>query len=252
VQLTATKNRHVWVLRFLGDDRMNILTPQLLEDLTSKVAEAARIPDLRVLIFAGGPANFSAGIDLHQMRAISDEEYQRFLDTEFALMEAVERLPFITIAAINGAWIGNSAELALACDYRVVHQDAKFGLPEVRVGFIAPVQRLATYVGRGVATEILFESRILDTDSAHALGLVSAIAADQDACDTALGLAEKYAALAPVAIRVTKSVLQSAYGEPGRLSEREIAGACETYRSADFREGSAAILERRSPSFTGS
>ena len=251
VNLTPTVNPHVWTLRFIGANKMNVLTPQMLEDLAARVHELPSIPDVRVLIFAGGPANFSAGVDLDQMRSVSDEDYRAFLETEFALMEAIERLPLITVAAINGAWIGNSAELALACDYRVVNRNSKFGLPEVRVGFIAPAQRLCTYIGRGKATEILYESKILDAESALALGLVTAISEEPDAYDAATQMAERYASLAPVAVRVTKAAIQSAYGEPGRLSSLEIAGAYETFKSADFREGSAAILERRAPQFAG-
>ena len=106
---------------------------------------------MRVLVITGTATVFSGGADLNDLNALDDEAYRHYIATEYRLFAEVEDLPLVTVAVIAGPCIGNGTELALACDVRICAADARIGLPEMQVGFVAPAQRLTRYVGIGQA-----------------------------------------------------------------------------------------------------
>jgi len=159
------------------------------------------------------------------------------------------------IAAVNGAAVGWGMELAIMADIRVASEKARFGELFVKRGLccdVAGLARLAQLVGREVAAELLFTGRIVDAEAARHLGLVSRVVPHDDLLPTALGLAEEIAANPPLAVQRIKAGLRTAldpdWDELGRWVSSSLG---ELFQTADHREGVAAFLEKRDPSYTG-
>jgi enoyl-CoA hydratase/carnithine racemase len=247
VTLDRTPDGHVAILRFTGDHPMNVFTLDTLEALRAQVAAVAADRAVRVLILMGKEAVFSGGADLTYLGALDDDEYRRYIATEYALFAEVEALPLVTVAAIAGPCVGNATELALACDFRICAGDARIGLPEMRVGFAAPAQRLTAYLGIGRAKELIYSGRLLAAREALDLGLVTTVT------DDLVGELEKasarYASWSAHAFAHTKQGIQRCYARAFDAEER--AAAFATFRGPDFAEGAAAALAGRRPAFTG-
>lgn len=253
VTLDRTDDGTVATLRFAGEHPLNVLDAETLEALLDGVREVAADRTVRVLVVTGRDDVFSGGADLPHLAALDDDAYRHYLATEYTLFAELEDLPLITVAVIAGACVGNGAEMALCCDFRICSAEVRIGLPEMRVGFVAPAQRLARLVGMGRAKEILYGGRLLPAAEALDLGLVTTVA-DDLAAEAARATA-RYASYAPYALPFTKAGVHRAYGlEPGsgagRLDASEQAAAYATFRGPDFPEGSAAALAGRRPSFT--
>lgn len=253
VTLERSSDGQVATLRFASDHPLNVLDTPTLEDLLTRVREVAADRAIRVLLVTGAGAVFSGGADLNDLNRLDDDAYRHYIATEYRLFAEVEALPLVTVAVIAGACVGNGTELALACDFRICATDTRIGLPEMRVGFVAPAQRLSCYVGLGKAKELLYGGRLLPADEALGLGLVTAVT--DDLAGEADRAARRYAGYAPTALAVTKRGLHRCYGidadPPGRAFDaHEQAAAFATFRGPDYAEGSAATLEGRRPVFT--
>jgi enoyl-CoA hydratase/carnithine racemase len=250
VELERREDGRIARLRFSSTHRMNVMTLDTLERMLAAVDEIARDPDLRVLVVAGGDDVFSGGADLEMMRGLSDEAYKAYVATEYELFRKLEALPCLTVAALAGPCIGNAAEIALACDFRIARADLRFGYPELIVAFVAPAQRLSQYVGIGKAKELIYEGKLLRAEEAERLGLVTAVV-DGDLDAAVEEAAERYARIAPFSVPLTKEGIHRCYGLPGRYDALEASAAFATFKSEDFQEGANAALERRRPEFAG-
>jgi len=240
-------------LRFDSDHRANVFTTGMLHDLVEQVRSIAKADHLpRTLVLAGRDDMFSGGADLATIREMTESQYVEYIDTEYALFRLVETLPCATVAMLGGACIGNGAELALACDFRIAGEGLKFGLPELAVGFIGPTQRLTRYLGIGRAKELLFESSVLKAPRALELGLVTRVVPDAELRGATEAAANQYAAIAPIALELTKARLDDEFGYSEDRDRQERLEALRTFQSDDFREGADAVLSRRKPLFTGS
>jgi enoyl-CoA hydratase/carnithine racemase len=255
--MTVTLDRNpdgtIATLRFASDHPMNVFTVDTLEALRKKVAEVAADRDVRVLVLTGKDTVFSGGADLGYLSSLDDDGYKHYIATEYALFAEVEDLPLITVAAIAGPCVGNATELALACDFRICAADVRIGLPEMKVGFVSPAQRLTAYVGLGKAKELIYGGRLVPAAEALELGLVTAVTDDLAA--EVEKAAQRYAAYSAYALPLTKLGIHRCYGlagdGPGRTYDaEEQAAAFATFRGPDYAEGAAAALEGRRPRFT--
>lgn len=250
VTLRRTSGGNVAWLRFASDHPANVITAELLERFLEAV-DALEADPPRVLVVSGRDDVFSGGADLGSLRAMSDDAYRAYIAAEYRLFRRVDLLPFVTIAVVAGPCIGNAAELALACDLRLAAESARIGFPEPRVGFVAPAQRLTRFVGIGRAKELLYTGAVLRAAQAQAEGLVTAVAADDRLAHATEEMVATYASYAPVALRLTKEGVGRAYGVSDDHDEAERSAAFATFKTDDFREGSAAALERRQANFNG-
>ncbi|MCD2194736.1 enoyl-CoA hydratase/isomerase family protein [Actinomycetospora endophytica] len=253
VTLERSDDGQVATLRFASGHPLNVLDSPTLDDLLARVRELAADRTIRVLLITGSESVFSGGADLRDLGGLDDDAYRHYIATEYRLFAEVEALPLITVAVIAGPCVGNGAELALACDFRICATDTRIGLPEMRVGFVSPAQRLATYVGIGKAKELLYGGRLLPAAEALELGLVTTVT--DDLPGETERAARRWAGCAPTALAITKAGLHRCYGidadPPGRTFDaQEQAAAFATFRGPDFAEGSAAALEGRRPVFT--
>ncbi len=235
----------------------NRLTREVFAALEEIVRGLAADEDTQVLVITGGGSEFfSMGILNPVVRArYSKAEILELVRTANRLYDALETLPQIVIAALNGAARAGAAELSLACDIRLAAAHATFALPEARWGGApgagGPV-RLPALVGRARALEILCTGRELDAAEMERVGLVLAVHPADRLLPEAHALAARIAASGPLAVRAAKRIvstrLLSGFGEARALSDA-LRHAFEWSR--DVEEGAAAHREGRAPRFTG-
>ena len=211
VRLDYSEDKQVAWLRFESEHRANVFTIGMLRDLLAAVEELRDGKQPRVLVIAGRDNVFSGGADLRSIQAMSDDDYKTYIETEYKLFALIDTLPFATVAMLTGACIGNGAELALACDFRIASDTTRFGMPEMAVGFIAPTQRIARFLPLGRAKDFLFGSKLLDATSALELGLFTTVVPSDVLVAETEKAAAKYATIAPIALRLTKQGLQRSY-----------------------------------------
>jgi len=206
-----------------------------------------------VLSGAGGKA-FAAGTDMTQFRAF--ETPQDALDYEGQInnvLDAVERCPLPTIAAINGACTGGGASIAAACDLRIASASLKFGFPIAKtLGnclAAANLERLSDLVGAGRVREMVFTARLMTAEEAQSVGLVGEVLADEASLlARAEELADHIGAMAPLTLRATKEAMRRNRAAT-QVDDTDLITMC--YMSEDFRTGMEAFLGKTKPEWKG-
>jgi enoyl-CoA hydratase/carnithine racemase len=246
--------RHVVLHR---PEKRNALSSAVIAQLGEALRAAAADPAVRCVVLRGEGAMFSSGMDTADLAAVADDPkpLRVWRDGILAIWNLCEDMAKPTIAQIHGACLGGAAELALACDLRVMAADAVIGLVETRVGLIPDLggcSRLPALVGLGRAKELILASRLVDGTEAERIGLVNRVApaAELDAATDAL--AAELLACAPLAVGLAKGVLNAA-ARPAlaQTLEQEVAAQELCVTSEDFGEAMGALAERRPPQFQG-
>ncbi|MFB9688902.1 crotonase/enoyl-CoA hydratase family protein [Amycolatopsis plumensis] len=223
----------------------NAVNAAVAAQLAAALDELESDPALRAGVLTGAENTFSAGMDL---KAALQGESPEIPGRGFGgLTEAELSKPLI--AAVEGFAMGGGFELALGCDLIVAAEDAQFGLPEVKRGLIAAgggVIRLPKRIPHHLAMEFLFTGEPVTGRRAGELGLVNRVTAPGDAAAVAVGLAEKLAENAPLALAAVKKIVRAA--DPAAAQREEIKNLMQ---SKDVREGMTAFAERRAPKWTG-
>lgn len=233
----------------------NALTFGMYERLAQLCRDMPTDGSVRAVVISGaGGKAFAAGTDMTQFRAF--ETPQDALDYEHqidAVLDAVERCPVPTIAAVNGACTGGGASIAAACDIRIASASLKFGFPIARTlgnclaaGNLA---RLSELIGAGRVREIIFTARLIEADEALSIGLISEVLPDEDALMArAAVLAERVGSMAPLTLRATKEALRR-NRMASEVEDSDLIISC--YMSDDFRIGMEAFLGKTKPVWTG-
>ena len=238
-------------------DDMNRLMPDVLQRL-GLIAEALREDgETQVLVISGaGDEHFSMGIMNPAIRAsFSKDDIIRLVMLANRTFDAIEALPQIVIAAINGKVLAGAVELCLACDIRYAAEHATLCMPEAAWGGFpgagGPV-RLPALVGRARALELICTTREINAAEMSQYGIVQGVYPAAAFCETVAATAARIAASGPLATRGTKRIVNTRLA-PGFAPAREMA---DTLRhrlewSHDVDEGLAAHRENRKPLFTG-
>lgn len=235
---------------------LNAFNADQLRDLIDTFSEIGRNDHVRVAILTGaGTRAFAAGADVKAMATMSRDEGTEFGQLGQKAALAIETLPQPVVAAVNGYTLGGGCEVALACDIRLAAENAVFAQPEVTLG-IPPgwggSQRLPRLIGPGRAAEMILSGRRVEANEALRWGLVNAVYPADQLMTEAKRIAQTIAANSPLAVRVAKTLMRSAFGNDlaaGLASESQAFG--ESFESADQREGMAAFVEKRQVRFTG-
>jgi enoyl-CoA hydratase/carnithine racemase len=238
-------------------EKRNALNGELIAALAAAVEEAAAEDAVRVLVIRGEGAMFSSGMDLNELRALSENPagLRRFRRPILAAWNLVEEMPKPTICQIHGAALGGAFELALACDFRTMAEDAVAGIMEVRVGLLPDLggcSRLPAVVGLGNAKELILTGKVINGREAHRIGFANRIA-PADGLDAASdALAGELLACAPRAVGMAKRIMDGAAKPALALTlEQEVAAQETLAASEDFAEGARAFFEKRDPDFAG-
>jgi enoyl-CoA hydratase/carnithine racemase len=246
---------HVRVLTLDRPERRNALSSPLQADLIEELLTCAEAPDVRAIVLTGtGPA-FCAGFDLKEIRE-RDLRGERFRPPMTrptrSLFEVVTETPVPIVAAVQGAAVAGGFELALACDLRVVARGVRMGLPEAKIGMGANFGSvvLPKRIPMGIALELLYTGEYVTSEVAERWGLVNRLVDVDDVLPTALDLAERIAANAPISVRRMKETAVKGLELPLWQALRLDVGP-NPYLSQDRAEGIAAYLEKRPPNWSG-
>ncbi len=248
----------VAVLTFNLPHARNSMTRDLQVGLMDALEELSGDDRVRALVVTGNGSAFSAGGDMELMRLLPD------LDPDTAVARLSEiypsfiellRFPAPTIAAVNGPAVGGGLGIALLCDVRVAGESASFSAPFGAIGLppgMGLTFLLPLVLGHARAMEMLLTSDRWDAAESYRAGLVSTVVPDEQLMDVAVGLARRIASNAPGVLRVVADELRGRVlrGVEEALS-REVRAQGLAVRTADYREGLAAIAEKRRPSFLG-
>ncbi|MCX5874126.1 MAG: enoyl-CoA hydratase/isomerase family protein [Deltaproteobacteria bacterium] len=235
---------------------LNSLNEQLLDELEDVLELIERNAKIRVVIVSGHNDFFCAGADIRMLK-----EWSSILDAHSFLVKIqrvinkFETIPQPVIAAVSGIALGGGTEISLACDLRIAAENAVFGQPEISLGIIpgaGGTQRLPRTVGLTVAKELLFTGRRVKAEEALQIRLINKIVPIGELMNAAIALARQIAEKPLWGVRMTKTCLMD--GLQMNLSQAlAYEGRCFEFLTTtdDHREGIAAFLEKRKPSFTG-
>jgi enoyl-CoA hydratase/carnithine racemase len=238
-------------------EKRNALNGELIQALGEAVEAAAADDSVRVVVLRGEGPMFSSGMDLGDLRALSErpESLRRYRRPILQWWNLMEEMPKPSVCQIHGAALGGAFELALACDFRTMAEDAVAGIMEVRVGLLPDVggcSRLPAVVGLGNAKELIMTGKVIDGREAHRIGFANRIAPGDglDACTG--GLVDELLACAPRALGLAKRVMDAA-AKPALAAtlEQEVQAQEALAASEDFAEGARAFFEKRDPEFAG-
>jgi enoyl-CoA hydratase len=224
-------------------------------DVTLAIAEAVdeldERPDLTLGIITGTGGTFCAGMDLKAF--LAGEDVTLAGRGIAGIVQRPPRKPMI--AAVEGWALAAGFEIALTCDLIVAATDARFGVPEVKRGLVAAaggLLRLPRRLPRGVAMQLALTGEPLSATEAHRLALVNELTAPGEAVAGALALARRITDNGPLAVQVSKQILDRAGDwtvEEGFVRQQPLVD--QILASADAREGARAFAEKRSPVWTG-
>jgi enoyl-CoA hydratase len=235
--------------------QLNALGTSTIEALEDAIRTAAEDPAARVIVVSGEGKAFSAGADIKEFGALAGPiEFRAFIERLETVLRRLERLPKPSIAAVNGIAFGGGLELALACDLRVVDEQARLGVPEIKLGLLpgaGGTQRLPRIVAPAVALEMLMTGDPVDAAEAHRIGLANEVAPAGTALQRALAIGQKLATRAPLALAATKRLRESWALPLDVALDHERETVANLFATADRSEGTAAFVEKREPRFRG-
>ncbi len=238
-------------------DKLNALNATAKRELGAVLKSLREAPDVAAVILTGaGEKAFVAGTDIEELTGLTVPSGTAFATGGQELFTMIEQLGKPVIAAVNGYALGGGCELALACTVRVASDRAKFGQPEVNLGIIpgyGGTQRLPRLIGRAKAMEMILTGSPIGAEEALRYGLVSFVVPPAELMSAAERLAQTFVAKSRTAIRYAIAAVNAAEDHTqgdGLRKEAELFGAC--CGTEDFREGTRAFLEKRTPVFKGS
>lgn len=241
---------------------MNTLSLEFLAELANVLEDAGADPTVRALILTGRGRAFCCGAELSYFASARDVVgahpvaiRNNYLARILKLFTDLETFPKPVVAAINGYALGGGAELALACDFRIMSETARFGVPEVKIGAIpgaGGVQKLHRFVGRGRALELVMLGTHLTAEQADHYGLLYRRVPPDRLRDEAVALARRLAQLSPLALASAKATVNMAMDADVTSANSYALEAMAVLASTeDQREGMQAFFAKREPKFPG-
>jgi enoyl-CoA hydratase len=237
-------------------EKLNALNRETIQELHQAFDRCSHDTEIKVIILIGsGEKAFVAGADISEFAHFSVKEGGNLAAKgQELLFDYVEHLSKPVIAAINGYALGGGLELAMACHFRVASHNARMGLPEVSLGVIpgyGGTQRLPQLIGKGRAMEMIMTAGMIDVERAMEFGLVNHVVSQEELLAYCKKIAMKIANNSMVAIGHAIKAINAGFknNTNGYASEIEAFGAC--FGTADFKEGTAAFMEKRKANFKG-
>lgn len=254
--LNYRKEGPVSVIQINRPQKKNSLNTELRHEMEEVMREIAADTNQRAVILTGGEEIFCAGADISEIVGTVSAEAAYPHAREFQILfEQLEALPQPVIAAVSGYALGGGCELALACDFRIASDTARFGLPEIKIGAFpggGGTQRLPRLIGTAKAKEMILIGDPITGEQALAVGLVMKVTTKAKLMEEANALAVKLASLPRLALQASKMLIN-------RSQEMDLASGLELEARSfgaiahthDLAEGTKAFMEKRKPNFTG-
>lgn len=243
---------HVALIKLNRPDALNALNTELLAELIEALESADANDKVRCIVLTGSEKAFAAGADIKEMseKTFVDVNTEN-LFADFG--DRIEKIRKPVIAAVSGYALGGGCELAMACDFIIASDTAKFGQPEINLGVIAGMggsQRLTRFVGKSKSMDMNLTGRFMDAEEAERAGLVSRIVPSKKLMEEAMGAAQKIAEKSLITARAAKEAVNRSYEttlQEGLLFERRLFHSL--FATQDQKEGMAAFTEKREPQF---
>jgi len=250
------ENEAIATIQLHRPQKKNSLNAQMRQEMERLFRDVARNPAIRAVIITGNDEIFCAGADISEMEGTASAEaaYQHAREFQ-VLFDQIESLPQPIIAAVSGHTLGGGCELAMAADFRIASESARFGLPEIKIGAFpggGGTQRLARLIGVARAKEMILTGDPITAQEALAFGLVMKVTPKEKLLAEATLLADKLAALPRLALQASKMLINRGRDvDLGTGLEFEARTFASIAHSHDLAEGTKAFLEKRKPNFTG-
>jgi enoyl-CoA hydratase len=236
--LIVEEHEAVRLIRLNRPDALNALNGALMDELTAVLDAGEADPAVRCFVITGSDRAFAAGADIKEMAPKSYADVFKPV-----------------IAAVAGYALGGGCELAMMCDFIIAADNARFGQPEINLG-VSPgaggTQRLTRFIGKSKAMDMVLTARMMDAAEAERCALISRVVPLAELLPTALEVARKIAGLSPLAVMMTKEMVNAAYETPlaeGVKLERRLFHSLFAFE--DQKEGMAAFAEKRPAAFKG-
>lgn len=233
-------------------EALNALSFEIVEEIGAAI-DAAAATDARALVFTGaGERAFCAGADISELMGRSLTEVRAGARRGQLTMAKLDELAIPSIAAINGFALGGGLELALACTFRVATPKARMGLPEIKLGLVpgyGGTQRLPRHIGEARAMELILTGRFVDAGEAARIGLVSQVI-EGDLMAGAMAFARTFSGFSLAALKLAREATRRALDvnlDEGLKIEADLNSL--SFFLEDAKEGAAAFLEKRQPTF---
>ncbi|MEX1185769.1 MAG: enoyl-CoA hydratase-related protein [Gemmatimonadaceae bacterium] len=236
-------------------DKLNALNSATLGELSHAIDDIRIRDDIGGAIITGGGRAFVAGADIRELAGQTPVVAKARARGGQDVFRRIETCSKPVVAAVNGFALGGGCELAMACHIRIASDQAKFGQPEVKLGLCpgyGGTQRLPRLVGKGRALQLLLTGETIDANEAFRIGLVNRVVHAAELMNTARELIRQILANGPLAVALCIEAADRGMEmslDEGLLLEANHFGLLAA--SEDTREGTAAFLEKRAPSFKG-
>src|SRR6516164_5674923 len=247
-------DRGVMVLS-LDNPPLNLTTLVTLDKLLFACRDIAADERVRAVVVTGsGSKAFCAGSDISEFPHVRDDVVSRKLARENEAFRALEQLPMPVIAALNGVALGGGAEIALACDIRIMDETARIGFPEVKLGIFpgsGGIFRLPRLVGPARACELLYTGDLIDAREAHRIGFVNQVVPAGQALGVALAFAQMLATRPALALSLIRAGVRDSFNQTiAQAIDRTLADSHRVFTGPDLEEGINAFFAKRAPVFT--
>ena len=245
----------VGVITLNRPEALNALNAKLCGELSSQLALWESDPAIGCVVITGAGRAFAAGADIKEMAPRSYMDVYKG-DMFAAFEHALSSFRKPIIAAVNGFALGGGCELAMACDFILASEAAKFGQPEINLGVmpgIGGTQRLTRFVGKSKAMEMCLTGRMMDAAEAERAGLVSRVLPAEKLMEEAKAAARKIASQSQPIAMMTKEAVNAAYEttlRQGVMFERRLFHSM--FATRDQKEGMSAFVEKRPAKFSNS
>ncbi len=242
-------------VRFDRPKKLNAVNAEVLKELETVLIACEKDDRTRVVVISGNEKAFAAGADVGAMADSSINDAYQLTDLTFQVQERLADLPLPTIAAISGFALGAGCEIALCCDFRIATDTAVLGLPEITLGIIpggGGTQRLPRLINPGRAARMILLGEPVKAAEALRIGLVDAVVEPAQLSAETDSLAARLAKMPAMAVRAAKTAMRKGLNvslKDGLQIEQDLF--CMLFGTRDQKEGMAAFMEKRKPTYTG-
>ena len=246
------ENGEILVVTLNRPQVLNAMNTRMMEELRMLFRDLSDRDDIRCVILTGaGERAFCSGADLKERDGMTEQQWRRQHKIVEDLVLDIVDFPVPVIAAVEGWALAGGCEMALACDFIVASETARFGLKEPLRGFIpgaGGLQNLPRAIGVRRAKEMIFTARDIDAQQAYQWGLVNHVVPKGKALEKALEIAAEITACAPIAVRMAKLAISRGSEVDFHTGYAlDLAAYNVTIQTEDRLEGVAAFNEKRKP-----
>jgi len=240
----------VGLIRLNRPQALNAINAAMIRELGQALSEFDQDPKIGAIVLTGNEKAFAAGADIKEM---AGKSYMEAYLGDFPSWDRLAQQRKPVIAAVAGFALGGGCEIALMCDFIIAADTAKFGQPEIQLGVMpgaGGTQRLARFIGKAKAMDLILTARMMDAAEAERSGLVARVVPADKLVDEALAAAKKIASFSQPIVMMAKETVNRAFETTlaeGIRFERRLFEAM--FATEDQKEGMAAFVEKRKPQF---